>query len=243
MSNPIADDADYFNSMHKGFHRPGAPKSLNIRINDHTSTPIDLTSPTSPATRRRHTQQVTLDGTPRAKWQNLMQRLSTFQGPQDDNDKPDEGPHRSLWDMQSQSYSGPIGQDDSLPTPEQCYEQNEMLEETNKDSETNEEEGTTNFFERPFDEEDTEVPLQEPEPVHFRPNERRPMMNDSQVSTPQQSTHSNRSKKNVLAAFLGRRASSGDFDQDGMAMTPTASPSPPRHSSQHVEGKLFSKFP
>ncbi|KAG2183933.1 hypothetical protein INT44_008944 [Umbelopsis vinacea] len=249
MSNPISDDADYFNSKHQGFHRPGAPKPLNMRLNDHT--PSDLTSPTSPANRRRHTQQVTLDGNSRAKWQNLVHRLSAFQGPQDNNDKSDEGPHRSLWDMQSQSYSGPLGEDDSLPTPEQCYQENEMLEETHQDSETNEEGERTNFFERPFDQEVTEVPLPEPEPVHLSPKERRPMMSDSQVSTPQLSTHSNRSKRNVLSAFLSRRRSSGDIYQDGMVMTPTQSLSPARHSSQPAQeesraranwGKTFDKL-
>jgi hypothetical protein len=118
------------------------------------------------------------------------------------------------------------------------------LEETNKDEVMNEEGGRTNFFERPFDQEETSVPMQEPEPVHFRPNERRPAMNDSQVSTPQLSTHSSRTKRNVLASFLGRRASSDDLDHDSMVMTPTQSPSSPtRHSSQPAEGKLVSKFP
>jgi hypothetical protein len=244
MSNPIADDADYFNTTHQGFHRSGAPNALNIRKNDHLSTLNDVLSPASPTARRQHSQQVPLDGTPRARWQNLVQRLSSFQSVQDNNDNAEESPHRSLWERQAQAYNEPTVQDDTLPTPEQLYQENETLEEDNKFFDNNEEGPKSNFFESPFEEQQVDdAPMQEPEPAHVRLQNKRPILNDSQISTPQASTYSGRSRKNVFSSFLARRGSSGDIDNNSIAMIPTESPSTVRHSSQRAEGKPFSKFP
>jgi hypothetical protein len=243
MSNPIADDADYFTSRHQGFHRTGAPNPLKIQYND-TSTPSHLFSPSSPVTRRQPTQATALEATPHAKWQNLIQRLSSFQANQDSSDTVEDGPHRSLWDMPSQGYNSPADQDDTLPTPEQCYQEDEILQEGEGEANETTTDDKENFFANPFAEVD-EVDVQEPPSAHIRKPKTATAMDSPQLSTPNESIHSERPKNRVLSALMGgRRRSSGSFEHDIMQMTATqgSTDSPMRHSSAPIVGKLFSKF-
>lgn len=212
MSNPIADDADYFSSKHPRFHRAGAPNQLNIQDND-TSKPTNLLSPASPVTRRQYTQAPGVDTAPRAKWQNLIQRLSTFQADQDDNDAAEEGTHRSLWDMPPQAYNSPANEDDTLPTPDQCYNEDAILEQETAGDDT---EDKQNFFTSPFEEMEV-VDVPEPPPAQIR----KPRTEDSHVGTPSEGSQSARTKKSILSTLMRRKSVSESSDHDSMQMTPT----------------------
>lgn len=235
MSNPITDDADYFSARHVAFHRPDAPPPLNTRL-DGPSTPSDFTSPTSPIARRQVTHSVSADNTPKAKWQNLVHRLSTYQPRQDNGGEASEdSPHRSLWDMPSQSYNSPYQEDNTLPTPEECYNEEQAI----GDGQTidGENDGQSNFFQDPFPELQ-QAPVQQPAPTHTRLR----LSETPQTYSPSGSFHSAGTRRKKIASFLGRRQSGDSSRQDGFQMTPTAGRSEEDlHSSPSMPGKLDSK--
>jgi hypothetical protein len=185
---------------------------LNIQDND-TSKPTNLLSPASPVTRRQYTQAPGVDTAPRAKWQNLIQRLSTFQADQDDNDAAEEGTHRSLWDMPPQAYNSPANEDDTLPTPDQCYNEDGILEQETAGDDT---EDKQNFFTNPFEEMEV-VDVPEPPPAQIR----KPRTEDSHVGTPSEGSQSARTKKSILSTLMRRKSVSESSDHDSMQMTPT----------------------
>jgi hypothetical protein len=232
MSNPITDDADYFSARHVAFHRPDAPSPLNTRF-EGPATPSDFTSPSSPIARRQVTHSVSADATPKAKWQNLVHRLSTYQGHQDTGEASEDSPHRSLWDMPSHTFNSPTQLDDTLPTPEECYSEEQAI----GDGEAIVDEGQSNFFQDPFLEVE-EAPVQQPAPVHARLR----VPETPQTQSPSGSFHSAGTRRKKFTSFLGRRPST-ESDRQDIQMIPTAGRSQDDlHSSPSMAGNLNSNF-